>query len=348
MKHILFITPGFAKDEGDSSSVTYFLNYLKELRVFAPNLEISIIALDYPFEADQYTWYGCRVFAYGLFGKSRIGKLKQVPKIINAIKNLHKNKEIDIIHSLWLNHATILAQYVSRKLNIPIVATAMGMEFINKSFYLRFITKSTSIVFVSQFQKMNTSLSRSFDSVDCIPWGVDKQKHFPDQRANDVLFVGYLNKNKNFTLALNIFKELIVRQPKLKIRVIGDFYNVNDWIKKADEMGVLNHVSFLGKLENEKVIHHMKNSKVLLHTSNYESLGYVMLEALSCGMYVVSREIGVAKQSKHWKLASNKSEFLLELRTCLNEYTFPGGYVPHSIHKTVEMYKEVYTRILFR
>lgn len=338
----MIITPGFAGSEEETSIVTYFLNYSKALFQASAEFQFTIIALDYPFEKKQYCWFGAEVLAFGLYGKSRWKKVFAFMRILVVLIQKHREKPFSLIHTLWLKQASLLGFVLSRLIKRNCVMTAMGMEFVNPTPYLKlFNTKRSTVVPVSERQAQDSP----YEDKRIIPWGVIEQPNESIEKTIDILFVGFLNENKNIGFALEVFSEILIKHTKLNIVVIGDYFNVDIWMNKAIEMQLQKNITFTGKLENESVIEHMKQSKVLVHTSNYESLGYVMLEAMSCGMYVVSKEVGIAKASEHWKLAHSKKEFIEEINRCLEDYRNPGPFVPYNITQTIKEYSELYRKL---
>lgn len=342
-KHILYITPGFAKAESDTSSVTYFLNFLKELKQKNPNWIVTIITLDYPFEQNKYTWYGSTVYAFGLHQKSKFIKLYTATKVARLVKSIHHETPIDLIHTLWLKQASLLGQYIAKRHHLPIIMTAMGMELIGNNPYLRWIdTKYAQIAYVSKRQYSLSKQNLLTKSPMIIPWGVRPQKMTSQNKDIDILFVGYLNKNKNLQLALHVIRKLVLIFQDLKVVVVGDYFNVDVWRSASKQMNLEHNVSFTGMINNDEVIHLMKSSKMLLHTSDYESLGYAMLEALSCGAFVVSREVGIAVESELWKIAKSDADFSRIITSILSNYEVPEAEVNIDIESTIEAYTKLY------
>lgn len=60
---VLWITPGFASDESDSTCIPPLQDLARALQ--EQNIELTIIALDYPFNRKEYHWHGIRVYALG-------------------------------------------------------------------------------------------------------------------------------------------------------------------------------------------------------------------------------------------------------------------------------------------
>jgi glycosyltransferase involved in cell wall biosynthesis len=86
----------------------------------------------------------------------------------------------------------------------------------------------------------------------------------------------------------------------------------------------------------------MMRSKILLHPSEYESQGYVFLEALASGMYVVCRDVGAPGASRKVSRCSTTREMADVIhRLLLTEMDHEPESVP-SAADTVEAYGEIY------
>ena len=68
-KHLVFITPGFARDEDDSLCTPYLQDYFHALRLAQPDVRISVVAMQYPYRRGMYLWRGIEVHALG--GRNR-------------------------------------------------------------------------------------------------------------------------------------------------------------------------------------------------------------------------------------------------------------------------------------
>jgi len=60
-QHIVFLSPGFAQNEQDTTTIPAIQIYLKVLKQLHPELKITIIAFQFPFTTEKYKWFGCEV-----------------------------------------------------------------------------------------------------------------------------------------------------------------------------------------------------------------------------------------------------------------------------------------------
>lgn len=105
---------------------------------------------------------------------------------------------------------------------------------------------------------------------------------------NDLIFVGRLIKDKNVeTLIRAIFlvkKEL----DGLKCFVIGEGPEKARLIGLADKLNLKDNIIFKDFLEYEEMISYMKASKIFVFPSTREGFGIVVLEAMACGLPVIT------------------------------------------------------------
>ena len=136
----------------------------------------------------------------------------------------------------------------------------------------------------------------------------------------------------------------IVRRdyPNIRVAVIGEEYihnYVEDRIKMRDLIG---KVEYFGRLSNIDVLTQMQNSKILIHTSDFESQGYVMLEARACGMHVISKQVGIAKNQKQHSIANSSKEFVELVLLKLQGQIDHRSDIPYPISDTVKQYVKLY------
>ena len=94
-KHILFLTPGFPKDEEDTACLTYFQNFIKAFVTQNETWKLTVISLHYPFEKKEYFWNGVAVIAMG--GKNRhwLKKIALWDQVVRRVYSIHKKEKIN-------------------------------------------------------------------------------------------------------------------------------------------------------------------------------------------------------------------------------------------------------------
>lgn len=109
---------------------------------------------------------------------------------------------------------------------------------------------------------------------------------FPDDGCFRIGYIGSLSREKNVPCLLKACA--ILKQDKLPVRlfIVGEGEAKESLKSLSRELGVEDCVHFLGYQENPYAI--LKNLDVLVVPSFYETFSYVMIEAMACGVPVVS------------------------------------------------------------
>ncbi|MCK9631745.1 MAG: glycosyltransferase family 4 protein [Methanoregula sp.] len=125
-----------------------------------------------------------------------------------------------------------------------------------------------------------------------IPNGIDLAhlESVPPSPANtDIIFTGRLIKEKNAGLLIDALTIMISDEPDLTLTIIGDGPEGDTIRSQVRDLSLEKNVTITGFLENhDEVIALMKSSKVFVLPSTREGFGIAALEALGCGLPVVT------------------------------------------------------------
>jgi glycosyltransferase involved in cell wall biosynthesis len=308
--HIVFLTPGFAASEDDSTTIPAQQIYLKALLKTIPDVKLTIITFQYPFQKEQYNWNGLNVIP--LNGKNnKLRKIITWYKAIQSLKKLNSQHKITTIHSFWIGECAFIGNYFSKKNNISHVITAMGQDVKKGNLFTKLIhLKNCKIISISRIQQEFLLINHQINS-KIIPWNLDVES-FPiiKESTIDILGVGSLNEVKNYDLFIDVITNLVHTNPTLKIVLIGDGEQFAFLKTKIKTKKLEKNISLLGLLPRNEVLIKMSEATLFLHTSLFEGFGYVFAEALYSGMKIVSFNVGSSKSSSKWKIANSKDEMI--------------------------------------
>lgn len=120
-------------------------------------------------------------------------------------------------------------------------------------------------------------------------------KHQPKNKA--FIHLSSLNDRiKNISGLIQAVKIVSEKRQDFRVNIFGAEY-LSKHKALSDELGLLDTVLFFhGEIDRSEVPHQLQKSISLLMFSNYESLPCVIIEALSCGIPVISTDVGGIKE----------------------------------------------------
>lgn len=169
-----------------------------------------------------------------------------------------------------------------------------------------------------------------------------------------ILYVGRFEKEKRLDILLTAFKEIKNEIINAKLVLVGDGReknNIENLIKKLD----IKDVVILNTIEHDRIPEIMNCADVFALTSMYEGMPTVVLEALACGIPVVSTDVGDV-----YKVVNNKTGYIIKSDENYDEYPkllikcleqgenmkedclkiVQGYYLEKITEKTMAVYKE--------
>lgn len=228
--------------------------------------------------------------------------------------DLIKYQKLDILHVHYaIPHAT--SAYLAKRIlgeqgkPVAVITTLHGTDITivgSDPSYLPVvnfsINQSDSVTAVSDYLRNETF--EKFDikkEIDVIPNFVDLERfkrrefsHFRKAVCPDDEFilahVSNFRKVKRVADCVDIFKKVLEAGIKAKLLLVGDGPERVNVEAMCREYNICGQVRFLGK--QEKVEEVLSISDVFLMPSGSETFGLAALEAMSCGVPVVSSDVG--------------------------------------------------------
>lgn len=339
--------PGFPEDEQDSTCIPALQQYVYHFVKLYPDLEIAIIALQYPYRKQKYQWHGIDVYPCGGKDRRRLGRIITWLRAISYLIQVHLKCRVLIIHSFWLEECTFIGQIMSKILLTKHIASIMGQDALMRNRYLKYLDFSSMVITAGSPNAANQFDNSTGHKVDAlVPIGLDVGT-FPHAARNrdrkiDILGVGALTVLKNYQLFIEVIAELKAFYREIRAAIIGEGREYANLERMINKVGLENNVQLLGKLPRPDVIEYMYQSKILLHPSAYESQGYVFLEALYCGLTVVCFDVGYAKESEKMIICHNRTEMLDSLKLLLKNESNFEPVLMKSINDTIKEFGRLY------
>lgn len=207
----------------------------------------------------------------------------------------------DVIH-VHVYSAAEAAIWAKKKYEIPYVITEHYSHFANNQITpyfhqvaLRAFKNASTCLAVSR--SLGNTLEHLFDiKFTCVPNIVDKEFTYQpcvsSQYGKFILNVASLTKIKNHKRLINAFEQVTRQNDSVNLVIVGDGPLKNELQCLAKKLTLENRIFFLGKKDKTEIAKLMNQAQLFCLSSDYETFGVVLIEALSCGLPVVAPNVG--------------------------------------------------------
>ena len=172
-----------------------------------------------------------------------------------------------------------------------------------------------------------------------------------------ISFVGRLDSSKDPELLMASFMELLLKRNDVRLVLIGDGVLRSRLEKIVNDSGLVDKVLFMGFKSAAEVAAILQVSDVFSLTSAYEGMPIALTEAMSCGLPVVTTDVGevrrLVKPGVNGEICESRSpiDFAAHMNTvCENLSSYSGmpctesakPYSPELVFKKVyEKYEQI-------
>jgi len=98
---------------------------------------------------------------------------------------------------------------------------------------------------------------------------------------------GRMAPNRNFLECIQVFEKILKEFPTCELLLAGDGYQLELCREYVRNRSVKN-VTFLGSVSRKQLANYFRSADVLLNTSEYETFGCVLAEAMASGLPIIS------------------------------------------------------------
>jgi L-malate glycosyltransferase len=218
-----------------------------------------------PLMNEKFDIIDCQQFPYlSCFSAKLISKLKKSPLIITW-------------HEVWDDY---WYEY-------------LGWKGFGGKISERLVARLTqNVIAVSESTKNKLKSLGYRGNITLVPNGVDLQhiaSIVTSEETSDFIFVGRLIKEKHVDLLVRAFGILSSEQPHLRLLIIGEGPEMDAIKKIIQELSLEERIILRGfSVDHQDIIAQMKSAKVFVNPSTREGFGITALEALACGIPVVT------------------------------------------------------------
>jgi N-acetyl-alpha-D-glucosaminyl L-malate synthase BshA len=221
-------------------------------------------------------------------------------------------EQLDLLHVHYaIPHASsayLAKQMLKDKIDLKIVTTLHGTDItlvgLEPSFLplVKFsIEESDGVTAVSRFLKEKTITNYEIQkNIEVIPNFVDTEifkpsdccgfrKHIAPNNEKVLVHTSNFRQVKRVPDTLKIFAKVLQEIPA-KLVLVGDGPDRSECERLCRQLGICDNVRFLGKQDG--LVEILNASDIFLIPSQSESFGLAALEAMACGLPVISSSVG--------------------------------------------------------
>lgn len=312
-----------------------------------------------------------------LFKSSDISE--NVDILTDQLVNLINDLQPDIIHahSIYVVFNRVIAKLRSLdKLKIPVVVSVHGLpkplvlpDGKETTDYKELVSDFAFDLVISVSENVADALKKHINSefheqVRTLYSGIDLTvfRPMPDlEKEWDLAFMGRLESMKSVDLFPDMLALLKPKFPDLKMMMTGEG-SLKDWLfRRFEEKGVSSMVDYKGVVETDDVPVLINKSRVFLYPSRREPFGLSIVEAMACGVPVVTTDVfgpkeiikhnydGVAVQPDDVEALATAVETVLtdaELRTRIRQNALKSVKEKYDINQHAKQLVMIYEELI--
>lgn len=248
-----------------------------------------------------------RCYKRALFLQRFADPLKTLLSYTNQISKLYSKYEgkygkPQVIHAHNLLYAGIMAKHISGSSGIPFVVTEHsslhGRSMLDRRvrpLVCNAAQAARSLTCVSHSLRQDLQNSLGLDS-EVLPNVVDPL--FFEHPIKNIVRTAYtfinvasLDVNKNQTIILQAFA-FCFKGMNVRLVLIGDGPLRSQLQRLAKRLDITSQVEFMGQLPRSAVRDEMTKADCFILSSNYETFGVVLIEALASGLPLIATRCG--------------------------------------------------------
>lgn len=336
---LVILTPGFPKDEDDSTCLPAQQALVKSINDQFPFVTIIIISFQYPFKRSEYSWNKNRVIAFGGQNKGGFSRLllwRWVRRKFNKVKD---QNNITGILSFWCGECALMGHRMGRKNNIPHLCWVLGQDAKKGNKYVnRMHIAPGELLALSDFIQQEFEKNHGIRPRTVIPPGIDVRQfgNAVTQKDIDILGAGSLISLKQYDIFLDVIRELKKDHPGITAMICGDGPEKEKLVQLVNQLELQNNITLTGELPHNKLLQMMQRAKIFLHTSEYEGFGVVCLEALYGGAQVISFCKPMSNEIKNWHIVNSKEAMTKKARALMASLPVPEPVLVYRVEETAK------------
>jgi glycosyltransferase involved in cell wall biosynthesis len=345
-KTLIILSPGFPKDETDTTCLPFLQQFVLELVNQFPDLRILILAFDYPFVRREYFWNNIRVIPFNGWKKGRVIKLLTWKLIVGKIRKTAKENEVIGLLSLWCGACAYLGSRFSKRNGVRHFCWIQGQDAKKGNRYVSLINPlPDELIAISDFIQSEFEKNYSIKPGLVVPAGISPIELSTRNAARniDILGAGSLIPLKQYHVFIEIVRQIKQYLPEVQAVLCGKGPEETLLRQLIAQYELQDNVRLAGELPHAEVLQFMNQSKVFLHPSSYEGFSIACMEALYAGSHVLSFVQSMHYPIEHWHIFETKEQMAEKARKLLSspdtDYSAVKTFtVADSVQKIMQLF----------
>jgi len=287
-KTLVILSPGFPKDEADTTCLPSQQIFVRSLNKIFPALKIIIL------NGEKKSFIGW----IGLW------------RILDEIK---KENNLIGLFSFWCGECALIGKYFGKRNNLKHFTWITGQDARKGNKYIKLIRpRSYELIAMSDFLAKEFYKNYHVHPLHIIPNGIDESLFLKQttKRNITILGAGSLIPLKQYDVFINALKEITGKIPDVIAMLCGKGPQETELQKLIVQQQLQNNIVLTGEVSHKEILRLMQQTKIFLHTSNYEGFSTVCLEALYAGCHVISFIKPMHYDIDHWHIVQTKEEMI--------------------------------------
>lgn len=301
---------------------------------------------------------------------------ERFPKLTNIVrlfvfkflfkKYIRKYGKPDIVHLHSFMHGH-LALWIKNEYGIKYIITEHSTGFVSNLYNNEQLLYAKNIFLKADYRLsvsnefcnlLENKFKLKFDyfpnSVDTDFFNIDNVKN--QNEEFNFINIAFLDKKKNQRLLIEAFYEAFIDNNKVKLLIVGDGPEYQNLKNLICEFKMENNIKLFGRANRDEIKNLLLKSDAFVLSSKYETFGVVLIEAMACGLPVLStkcggpesiitnNELGLLVENEDKKSLIEGLKKLYEKnynKQYIREYT-KNNFSSHSVSvKLINIYKKI-------
>ena len=210
----------------------------------------------------------------------------------------------DILHAQSALFAGEAAAQISDELGVPYILTEHSSAYLRGSLTplqmsstRRAVGASDAVIAVSHRLKSALRQLTNRENIHVIPNVVDTNRFSPPAHSRDrntfrFVCIAALVPHKNVQLLLPAFHRAFATEERVVLDIVGDGKERRRLESLARAVRQQHRISFLGALDTEGVAEALQRSHCCVSSSDVETFGVTLIEALATGIPIIATRSG--------------------------------------------------------